>query len=132
MIQSILIPELVYYIMKNDSVLNDYIKGRIYPLVSESSTEFPYVAYSRTHISPIYTKNFHTEDSVGVEILSVSNDYLESLHIANRVRELFECQKLPGYNDLEVTQVYVSSVSESYDYEADAFIQRITFDFRVQ
>lgn len=130
MIQSILIPKIVYEALKNDVKLNEYINQRIFPMIAEFGTQFPYVAYSRTYITPTYTKDFYTEDTVGIEIIIASDDYLESLAIANQVRSIFECKTLKT-SELTITQITLSSVTEAYDDQANAFVQRIAFDFKV-
>ena len=130
MIQSILIPKIVYSALKNDEKLNEYINQRIFPMIADLGTQFPYVAYSRTYITPIYTKDFYTEDTVGIEIIVASNDYIESLEIANIVRGIFECKTLKT-NELTISQISLTSVTEAYDDQANAFVQRIAFDFKV-
>lgn len=131
MIQSILIPKIVYEALKNDVKLNEYIKQRIFPMIAEFGTQFPYVAYSRTYITPTYTKDFYTEDTVGIEIIVASDDYLESLAIANQVRSIFECKTLKT-PELTIAQISLSSVTEAYDDQANAFVQRLAFDFKVK
>lgn len=131
MIQSILVAKLVYLFLKNNEELNKYVKGRVFPIVAELGTEFPYVAYSRTSITPIYTKDYHTEDSVGVEIVVASQDYLESLEIASIIRKQFECKKLGLDNELTISQAYLTSVTEAFDDIANAYVQRLSFDFRI-
>lgn len=130
MIQSILIPKIVYNALKNDKKLNEYINNRVFPMIADFGTQFPYVAYSRTYITPIYTKDFYTEDTVGIEIIVASNDYIESLEIANIVRGIFECKTLKT-NELTISQISLTSVTEAYDDQANAFVQRIAFDFKV-
>lgn len=130
MIQSILIPKIVYNALKNDKKLNEYINNRVFPMIADFGTQFPYVAYSRTYITPIYTKDFYTEDTVGIEIIVASNDYIESLEIANIVRSIFECKTLKT-NELTISQISLTSVTEAYDDQANAFVQRIAFDFKV-
>ena len=130
MIQSILIPKIVYSALKNDEKLNEYINQRIFPMIADLGTQFPYVAYSRTYITPIYTKDFYTEDTVGIEIIVASNDYIESLEIANIVRGIFECKTLKT-NELTISQISLTSVTEAYDDQANAFVQHIAFDFKV-
>ena len=85
--------------------MNKYVSGRVFPIVAELGTEFPYVAYSRTYITPVYTKDYYTEDNVGVEIVVASQDYLESLEIANIIREQFECRRLGLDNEITVDQI---------------------------
>lgn len=131
MIQSILVAKLVYLFLKNNEELNKYVKGRVFPIVAELGTEFPYVAYSRTSITPIYTKDFYTEDSVGVEIVVASQDYLESLEIANIIRKQFECKKLGLDNEIAISQSNLVAVTEAFDDIANAYVQRLSFEFKV-
>lgn len=130
MIQSILVPKIVYQALLNNEELNKYIDKRIFPLVAELGTAFPYVAFSKTYITPTYTKDYYTEDTVGIEIVVASTDYLESLEIANIVRSIFECKKLKT-SDLNISQIKFSNIVEGYDDAANAFVQRITFEFKV-
>lgn len=130
MIQSILVPKLVYQALLNNENLSKYIGKRVFPLVAELGTVFPYVAYSKTYITPAYTKDFYTEDTVGIEIVVASTDYLESLEVANIVRSIFECKKLKT-DEITISQIKFSGISEGYDDMANAFVQRLTFEFRV-
>ena len=130
MIQSILVPKLVYQALLNNENLSHYIGKRVFPLVAELGTVFPYVAYSKTYITPTYTKDFYTEDTVGIEIVVASTDYLESLEVANIVRSIFECKKLKT-DEITISQIKFSGISEGYDDMANAFVQRLTFEFRV-
>lgn len=130
MIQSILVPKIVYQALLNNEELTKYIDKRVFPLVAELGTVFPYVAFSKTYITPTYTKDLYTEDTVGIEIVVASTDYLESLEIANIVRSIFECKKLKT-SDLNISQIKFSNIIEGYDDAANAFVQRITFEFKV-
>ena len=58
MIQSILIPKIVYQVLSNNESLQKYIGNKVFPVVAELGTEFPYVAFSKTYINPTYTKDF--------------------------------------------------------------------------
>ena len=132
MIQSILVPKLVYNFLKSNTELNNYIDGRVFPIVAELGTEFPYVAYSRTYITPTYTKDYYTEDSVGVDIVVASQDYLESLEIANIIRKQFECKRLGLDDEITISQSNLLGVTEAYDDQANAYIQSLSFDFKVR
>ena len=130
MIQSILVPKIVYKALLNNEELAKYIDNRVFPLIAELGTQFPYLAFSKTYITPTYTKDFYTEDTVGVEIVVAATDYLESLEIANIVRSIFECKKLRT-EDLNISQITFDSITEGYDDLANAFVQRLSFNFKV-
>ena len=132
MIQSILVSNLVLKLLERNEALNNYIHGRVFPIVADLGTAFPYVAFSRTYITPTYTKDYYTEDSVGVEIIVASQEYLESLEIANIIRGQFECKKLGLDDKIVIYQSTLTGVTEAYDDQANAFIQKLSFDFKVR
>ena len=132
MIQSILVSNLVLKSLERNETLNNYIHGRVFPVVADLGTAFPYVAFSRTYITPTYTKDYYTEDSVGVEIIVASQDYLESLEIANIIREQFECKKLSLDAEIDIYQSTLTGVTEAYDDQAEVYIQKLSFDFKVR
>lgn len=131
MIQSIMIPKLVFNQLKSNNKLNTYVNGRIVPLVAEFETQFPYIAFSRTNIIPYYTKDFHTQDTVNVEIVVAATDYLQSLEIANEVRACLECKYIATTEDMTVYETKLLSATEAYDDMANAFVQRLQFSFLV-
>ena len=127
---SILIGKLIYERLSSSPELKKYIANKIFPLIAEQETTFPYVAFSKDSITPSYTKGGNFEDTVSVQIIVASTDYLESLNIANIVRKIFEC-RLYSCDELQITESRLSSVSEAYDDNANAFIQRLIFNFKI-
>lgn len=130
MINSILIGKLVYEKLSTDSALHSYVNGRIFPLIAEMGTAFPYIAFSKDSISPAYTKDGCYEDQVSVQIVVASVDYLQSLDIANVVRGIFEGKRYKS-EELSISECRMTNVSEAYDDNAGVFIQRLFFNFKV-
>jgi hypothetical protein len=64
------------------------------------------------------------ENNIEFQVVAVSDNYVESLEVANRVRGVLE---LLRYKDegITISECKLSSVSE--EYMEDAFIQRLTF-----
>lgn len=127
---SILIGKLIYERLSSNPELKEYVNDKIFPLIAEQETTFPYIAFSKDSITPYYTKGGNYEDTVSVQIIVASADYLESLNIANIVRKIFEC-RLYSCDELRITESRLSSVSEAYDDNANAFIQRLIFNFKI-
>lgn len=127
---SILIGKLIYERLSSNPELKEYVNDKIFPLIAEQETTFPYIAFSKDNITPYYTKGGNYEDTVSVQIIVASTDYLESLNIANIVRHIFEC-RLYSCDELQITESRLSSVSEAYDDNANAFIQRLIFNFKI-
>lgn len=127
---SILVGKHIRNILVGDETLSQYLQsGQITALVANENTTFPFIVFSRTGLTPSYTKDGLLESNITFEIVCVSTDYVESLEIANIVRNLLECK---SYTDEEIyiKQIILSAVNEDYMY--DAYVQRLTFSMVVQ
>lgn len=126
---SILVGKHIRNILVGDETLSQYLQtGQITALVANENTTFPFIVFSRTGLTPSYTKDGLLESNITFEIVCVSTDYVESLEIANIVRNLLECK---CYTDdgIYIKQIILSAVNENYLY--DAYVQRLTFSMVV-
>lgn len=127
---SILVGKHIRNILVGDETLSQYLQsGQITALVANENTTFPFIVFSRTGLTPSYTKDGLLESNITFEIVCVSTDYVESLEIANIVRNLLEC-KCYTDEELYIKQIILSAVNEDYMY--DAYVQRLTFSMVVQ
>lgn len=125
---TILAGKYIRKIMIEDVELMKLITSdKIFPLIANPDTTYPFIVYSRENITPIYTKDFLSENELSFTIIVVSADYEESLDIANAVRHSLESYR---YKD-EVINIYPiklqSVVEETLE---DAYIQRMVFTFK--
>lgn len=126
---SILIGKVIYNILNNNDSLKTYVGDRIYPIVANEGTEFPFIVYSRTNVTPSYVKAGIYVDSTTVEINIVSTNYIESVDIANEVRNIMENIKGTSIDNLYIDEIKLSSCNEGfYEY---AFVQILTFDIKI-
>ena len=121
---SIEIGKKVYQILKINDELVNIVGDKIYPLVAESDTSYPFVVFKRTGITPEYTKDWLTMESVSVEIVCASDKYFQSVDMANIIRE-----EMDGLRGGEILETKVDYITE--DFIDDAYIQRIGFNFKV-
>lgn len=127
---SILVGKHIRNILVGDETLSQYLQsGQITALVANENTTFPFIVFSRTGLTPSYTKDGLLESNITFEIVCVSTDYVESLEIANIVRNLLEC-KCYTDEELYIKQIILSAVNEDYMY--DAYVQRLTFSMVVR
>ena len=119
---SILIGKYIYQFLSESKELQDILKGNIYPLIADEEINYPFVVYSRQSIIPQYLKDGNFQDNVNIVIHIVSDDYVQSLEIANIIRNIFE---LRSYKDdkIAIKQFIISDVTESF--EEDAYIQTL-------
>lgn len=126
---SLLIGKKIKTILSSNSELNSKVNGQIYPLLANQSTKYPFIVYSRDSVTADYCKDGNFQDNVGVTIITVSDNYEESVDIANLVRESFELLTFKD-DDIYIAESYLVSVTEST--QEDAYIQRINFNLNIQ
>ena len=119
---SLEISKKIYNILSNSELLTEKVGDKIFPLIAEADTDFPFVVFRRNGITPIYTKDWLTEERVTVDIVCASNKYFESVEVAQIVRYLIE-----GYHDNSVRQTRLTYITE--DFTNDCYAQRMTFEF---
>jgi hypothetical protein len=129
MTNSILIGKVIYKLLREDQELQGYIGSRIFPLVAENDTIYPFITYSRESIFPSnLTKDGIHEDTCTFSILIVSSEYMETLEIANICRRIFEKRKINS-DSMILSNVQMSDISE--DYSDNAYTQKLVFTCKV-
>lgn len=124
---SIRIGKEIFSILNGSDELTNIVGNKIYPIMVEKETSYPFIVYKRTNIIPDYTKDFHFKDSVLLDIICVSNDYSESIEIASIVRNLLEDKRF-GLQGIE--SIKLESADE--DFIDDAYIQTISFNITIK
>lgn len=131
MTNSLSIGKTLYRLLTKNQELKELVKGQIYPLLANESTTFPFIVYSRSDLSPQYAKGGLYEDEVTVTIIAVSNNYEQSIEVAQEVRNALAFSK---YKDektsLEITANALLSVSE--DTQDDSYLQTLTYKFNIR
>ena len=124
---SIEIGKHIVSILQDNQELTQMVQNKIFPLIAENETTFPFIIYKRSNIQPNYTKDLHSGDTVMVDITCFAIDYFQSLKIAQKVRDSFELQhkKIEG-----VRTIHLLSASE--DYAENAYSQNLSFNFQIK
>lgn len=125
MTNSILIGKTIYTKITEDEVIQSYVSGRVYPLIAEQSSSFPFIIYWRNSIqSSNYTKDGFNEDFVEFTVVAVSENYTQSLMIANRLRKILEVRKITG-EDIVITDIKMVDIDESWS--ENSYVQTLNF-----
>ena len=122
--QSLKVGKEIYSHLKENKSLTDIVGNKIYPIIVEKDTNYPFIVYKRSNVIPDYTKDYHFKDDVIVDIICVSNHYVESVEIATLVRESLEDKK---YGDI----VSIKLESADEDFIDDAYIQTLSFNLTI-
>ena len=125
---SILVGKYIYKLLSEDEVLSGMVTPKkIFPLVANADTTYPFIVYSRSGLVVEYCKDGVVENSVDFQILSVSDSYVESLEVANQIRCVLELRRYKD-DDIRITDIRLSSVQE--EFMEDAYVQRLTFTIK--
>lgn len=125
---SLLIGKYIYKLLSEDEGLSGLVTPKkIFPLIANADTTYPFVVYSRTGLSVQYCKDGLVEDTVEMQIIAVSDNYVESLEVANQIRKTLELRRYKD-DDIQIRECKLTSVYE--EYMEDAFIQRMNFTIK--
>lgn len=123
---SLQIGKAIYHLLSKDSRIKEKVGSKIYPLIVEESTTFPFIIYKRTNIGPNYTKgSYSVNESVTVDVVIASKDYIDTIKLADYVRDALEGRR-GNFSGIEINDIRMISADE--EYIEDTFIQNITFD----
>lgn len=124
MMDSLNIGKAIYTILQTSIDIDK----KIYPLIADEGTTFPFIIYKRTGLTPESTKD-NTNENVSVEINIASSNYSESVDLAIKVRKALEHKK-GTYSDIAIEDIVIDDATE--DYIEDTFIQTLTFKIELQ
>ena len=114
----------IYSHLKENKSLTDIVGNKIYPIIVEKDTNYPFIVYKRSNVIPDYTKDFYFKDYVIVDIICVSNHDVESVEIATLVRESLEDKRIGDINSIRLE-------GADEDFIDDAYIQTLTFNLTI-
>ena len=117
------------FLVENEEVQGLIDVNKIFPLIANADTTFPFIVFQRSNLMPIYTKDILTENQITMVIIVVSNDYIQSLDLANAVRHALE-GNIYRDNDIVISAMKMESITE--ETLEDDYIQRMVFTFNVQ
>ena len=122
------IGKAVYQILSNDTKVKEKVKSKIYPLVANQGTTFPFIIYKRTGIEPVTSKDrFICSELTTVDVTVASDRYDESIELAELVKDT-----LSGKNGIYsgINIIDINMISADEDYIEDTFIQTLTFNIK--
>ncbi|MDD3038259.1 DUF3168 domain-containing protein [Bacteroides sp.] len=120
----------IYKKLSDSTELAKLVADKIYAISTKTETTFPFVVYKRSSLVPEYTKDrYGTGDTVSAEIVVVSDNYSNSITIAEEVRKSLE-NKRGKYDNFDVIDAKLLSADE--DFIEDTFIQRLIFSFKTE
>lgn len=125
---SLQVGKAIYNILSNDAKVIDSVEHKIYPLIADTGTTFPFIVYRRTGIEPSDSKDrFIYSENTYVEVVIASDKYNESIEIADLVKDALQGKK-GNYSGINIHDIRMTNADE--DYIEDTFIQNLTFNIK--
>lgn len=122
--ESIKVGKEIYSLLNGNADLTALVGNKIYPIIVEKDTTYPFIVYKRSSITPTYTKDFHLSDEVIVDIVCVSNSYTEGIDVAGLVRNTLEDKRIQGIQSIKLD-------SADEDFINDAYVQTLSFILKI-
>lgn len=124
---TILIAKYVRKIMlANEELMALISSDNIYPLMANENTKFPFIVYARSGLVPEDSKVGVAQNDVTMLFYVVSDEYVESLDIANALRHALEYYH---YKDDDIKfDIRFNSITESTS--EDSYIQELEFTIK--
>ena len=139
--KSILAGKYIYKILKESQDLQEagLDENNIFPVIvrtekySENGEEFekvdfPFLCYWRTSITPKYNKSYIIDNEVKYIFTVVSDDYEESLEIAEALRNQLEAHQYID-EDISIQNIMLEDATET-EFE-DAYVQTLNFTMSI-
>lgn len=121
------IGKVIYELLSKNEELKKVVDTKIYPLIANETTSFPFIIYRRTSIVNDGNKDYQSKYAM-ISIIIVDDEYEGSVQVAELVRKAIE-HKRGMIADFMVEDITIENAIE--DYVDDAFIQELTIKIEI-
>lgn len=111
---SISINKHIFSILTSDKSLKEMVGTKIFPIVADDDVKFPYIILERTSISPYTYKGGVGYDKVTFQIKIADSDYINTINIAEKVRELLELKTSNYFKRIEFSNCNEDFLNDTY------------------
>lgn len=115
----------IYTALTTNADLTTLINNRVFPIVAEEGTQYPFLTYNRTSITSYRTKCGIYEDTVNFSVNILTTDYLGGLDIGNLVRVAIEKNLICTIEGLQYRDIQLVGATEQFTNEG--YVQTLNF-----
>ena len=109
------IAEYIHATLSRDKKLTSMVGDRMFPIAAREETVYPFLIYTRRSVEASgATKDGSGYDDVDVVVTVLSDNYQESIEIAERVRHALDGTE-GGYGGSIVDECWMTEAVEDYD-----------------
>lgn len=129
--ESLELGRVVKSILLQDEELSRQVGSRIFPLVSDKGTSFPFIVYRRDGLTPSSNKDKLVYDTqVRMSFIVASSDYRQGLGICSKVIDVLQSSHGRTIGGLEITDLELQDTSE--EYREDTFLQLLSITVNIK
>jgi hypothetical protein len=126
--KSLELGRIIKNILSQDTQLSRQIGTKIYPLVADKGTIFPFIVYRRDSVTPSSNKDSLVYGvTVRMSLIIASSDYKQGLDLLSRTIDTL-LQELPKETDC--TDIEILDTSE--EYRDDTFLQLLSIGINIK
>lgn len=111
---SISINKHIFSILTSDKSLKELVGTKIFPIVADDDVKFPYIILERTSITPYTYKGGVGYDKATFQIKIADSDYINTINIAEKVRELLELKTSSYFKRIEFSSCNEDFINDTY------------------
>lgn len=112
---SISVIKHIFRILSSDKTLNELVGTKIFPIVADDDdVKFPYIILERTSITPFTYKGGVGYDKATFQIKIADSDYINTINIAEKVRELLELKTSSYFKRIEFSSCNEDFLNDTY------------------
>lgn len=111
-------------ILLADSTVHNLVGDKVFPLVANAGTTFPFIVYRRNNYRPFSNKDY-TDEAADIEIAILSDNYIDSVQVADAVGNALNEKETETIDEIEITNA-------SEEYNSDTYIQKINIRITIK
>lgn len=100
--------------LNNNENITKIIGDKIFPIVADDGTTFPFILLKKNGMTTIYTKMGAVNDVINFTIEVVDNKYSRAVQIAEEIRKTIERQKYDEIINCEIQNTTEEYVADTY------------------
>lgn len=129
--ESLELGRVVKSILLQDKELSKLVGSRVFPLIADKGTSFPFIVYRRDGLTPSSNKDRLVYDTqVRMSFIVASSDYRQGLDICSKVVDVLLASQGRTIGGLDITDLELLDTSE--EYREDTFLQLLTVNIKIK
>ena len=129
--ESLELGRVVKSILLQDEELSRQVGSKVFPLVADKGTSFPFIVYRRDGLTPSTNKDKLVYDTqVRISLIVASSDYRQGLGICSKVIDVLLASQGRTIGGLEIIDLELQDTSE--EYREDTFLQLLSITVNIK